>query len=151
VKINLQIITQEKNIPSESLFKSWVKAALQGKKQKMEVTIRLVDEPEITELNKKYRHKKSPTNVLAFSFQAPPGIKIPILGDIVICAPVANKEAIEQKKSSQAHWAHLTIHGVLHLLGYKHSTQKDTQKMEALEIRILKKLGFPNPYLRTGD
>lgn len=151
MKINLQIITQEKNIPSESLFKSWVKAALQGKKQKMEVTIRLVDEPEITELNKKYRHKKSPTNVLAFSFQAPPGIKIPILGDIVICAPVANKEAIEQKKSSQAHWAHLTIHGVLHLLGYKHSTQKDTQKMEALEIRILKKLGFPNPYLRTGD
>ncbi len=146
MKINLQIATQEKNIPSASLFKSWVKAALQGKKQKFEVTIRVVDEPEIIELNKKYLHKKTPTNVLAFPFQAPPGIKIPILGDIVICAPIANKEAIEQKKSIKAHWAHLTIHGILHLLGYDHSTQKDAKKMEALEIKILKKLGFPNPY-----
>jgi probable rRNA maturation factor len=150
MKINLQIATQEKNIPSESLFKSWVKAALPGKKQKMEITIRLVDIPEITELNKKYRHKKALTNVLAFPFQAPPGIKISILGDLVICAPIANKEAIEQKKSTKAHWAHLTIHGVLHLLGYEHSTQKDAKKMEALEIKILKKLGFPNPYLTIG-
>jgi probable rRNA maturation factor len=146
MKINLQIATQEKNIPSESLFKSWVKAALQGKKEKMEITIRLVDKPEIIELNKKYRHKKLPTNVLAFPFQAPPGIKIPILGDIVICAPIANKEAFEQKKSTKAHWAHLTTHAILHLLGHKHSTQKDAKKMETLEIKILKKLGFPNPY-----
>ena len=139
MKINIQIITKEKNIPSSTQFKRWIKAALPNKES--EVNIRIVDTAEITELNKKYRHKKGPTNVLTFPFAAP--VVTPFLGDIVICAQIANQQAKQQNKSTDAHWAHLTIHGVLHLLGYEHDNVKNAKKMENLEIKILAKLGFP--------
>lgn len=139
MKINLQIASKQKNIPSPTLFKRWVQAALPPKKQNAELTIRIVDEPEIITLNEKYRHKKGPTNVLAFPIEAP--ITTPLLGDIIICAPITIQEAQAQNKSIDAHFAHLTIHGVLHLLGYEHDKVMETQ-----EIKILAKLGFPNPY-----
>lgn len=142
--MRVQIITKEKNIPSPALFKRWAKAALPTNKQNAELTIRIVDEAEMMELNEKYRHKKGPTNVLAFPMEAP--VETAILGDIVICAPITIKEAEEQNKLINAHFAHLTIHGVLHLLGYDHHTAKDRSKMEKLEVNLLDKLGFSNPY-----
>jgi probable rRNA maturation factor len=142
MKINIQIITKEKNIPTSAQFKRWVKAALPDKES--EVNIRIVDKQEIIDLNQQYRHKKGPTNVLAFPFEAP--VPTPFLGDIIICAQIANQETKQQHKPKTAHWAHLTIHGVLHLLGYDHDNAKDAKKMENLEIKLLATLGFPNPY-----
>jgi probable rRNA maturation factor len=144
MKINLQIITKQKNIPSPALFKRWAKTTLPPDQQNAKLTIRIVDEPEIINLNEKYRHKKGSTNVLAFPVEAP--VATPLLGDVIICAPVAIKEAQAQNKSITAHFAHLTIHGILHLLGYDHLIAKDRTKMEKQEIKILSELRFPNPY-----
>ena len=146
MQVNLQLVTQAQNIPTATQFDHWVKAALLDSKANAEVTIRVVDEQEMSELNEKYRHQLGPTNVLAFPFEAPPGVTTTVLGDIVICAAVANEEAAAQKKMLNEHWAHLIIHGVLHLLGYNHNTSADAKTMEGLEIEILAKLGFSNPY-----
>jgi len=110
------------------------------------VLIRLVDETEGARLNADYRGKNYPTNVLSFPFEVPPGIPNTHLGDLVICAPVVVGEAVAQGISVEAHWAHLTVHGVLHLLGYDHLEDDEAERMEAEEIRILETLGFPNPY-----
>ena len=142
MKLNLQIASRSKSIPAATQFKRWVKAALAD--QQAEITIRIVDRPEISTLNEQYRHKTGPTNILTFPFAAP--IKTEVLGDIVICAAVANQEAKQQHKPPAAHWAHLTIHGILHLLGYDHNTAKTAQQMESLEIKLLAELGFPSPY-----
>ncbi len=146
MKVNIQVASKAKYIPAPASFKRWIKAVLQNKKTDAEVIVRIVDEAESRELNFKYRHKNTPTNVLAFPFDAPPVIDISFLGDIAICAPIVNKEAAEQGKSVEAHWAHLTIHGMLHLLGYDHLKIKDAKKMEARETEILNNLGFLNPY-----
>lgn len=146
MKVNLQLATQAQNIPTATQFKHWVKAALPVSNANVEVTIRVVDEQEMSELNEKYRHRQGTTNVLAFPFEAPPGVTTALLGDIVICAAVANEEAAAQNKMLNEHWAHLIIHGVLHLLGYNHKTSTDAKTMEGLEIEILAKLGFSNPY-----
>ena len=98
------------------------------------------------ELNRMYRQKEGPTNVLSFSCDVPEGVPCQILGDLVICAPVVEREALEQNKSLEAHWAHLVVHGILHLLGFDHMEDTAAEEMEALEIKILQDLGYTNPY-----
>lgn len=137
-----------KKIPGSVLLKRWANAAL-GKKKPAEVTIRIVDVAEMTNLNTTYRKKKGPTNVLAFPFdtlETHDKNHHRILGDIVICAEIVEHEALEQNKKSRAHWAHMVVHGILHLQGHDHIIEKDAIIMEAKETRILKALGFPNPY-----
>lgn len=145
-KIILQKNSKIKSLPTKKQFQTWVDSALSASKKNHELVIRIVDEDEITHLNKTYRKKNKPTNILSFPFEAPPGIKNNFLGDMVICAPVVRKEAKDQQKTYVSHWAHLIIHGVLHLLGYEHEKEKDAKKMENLEIKIMKKLGFSDPY-----
>jgi probable rRNA maturation factor len=111
-----------------------------------ELTVRLVDEAESQELNSRYRGKDAPTNVLSFPAELPPGTGIPLLGDIVICAPLVQIEAMAQNKPVRAHWAHLVIHGVLHLIGHDHQGEQEAEAMEALEVDLLFSLGYDNPY-----
>lgn len=132
------------NIPPEKEFQRWAEAVIP--EAEPEVCIRVVDEAESAELNQTYRHKTGPTNVLSFPCEAPPGIPNSILGDLVICAPVVEREAREQGKPAAAHWAHLVVHGLLHLRGYDHLEAEDAERMESLEVDILSRLGYPNPY-----
>ena len=111
-----------------------------------QLTVRLVDTEEGVALNQDYRHRQGATNVLSFPFGEPFQMQPPLLGDVVICAPVVAAEARQQNKSLLAHWAHLVVHGTLHLLGYDHLGDNQAQEMEALEIMILAQLGFPDPY-----
>ena len=111
-----------------------------------DMTVRIVGINEGKELNNTYRHKDYATNVLSFPFEAPEGVEVNLLGDIVICAPVVNAEADEQHKSERSHWAHLTIHGTLHLLGFDHIEDSDAEVMEAIEVNAMAQLGYPDPY-----
>ena len=111
-----------------------------------EFTARFVGDDESRNLNHQYRGKDKPTNVLSFPFESPPGIEMPLLGDLVICAPVISREATEQGKTVENHYAHMIVHGILHLLGYDHIDDAEAQEMEALEIRILAELGIDDPY-----
>lgn len=145
---HLQLVSEITELPSRWRFQRWIKAALEHAKKStdIEITLRIVDEEESAELNETHRHKKGPTNVLSFPYEKVPGMDWNYLGDIVICAPVVLKEAEQQNKSPLAHWAHLTVHGALHLYGYDHIEEKDAVIMEGLEIAILNKLKFANPY-----
>lgn len=142
--IDYQIETSQQ-IPAESDLSLWIKAAAPEITEK-EVVVRVVDEAESAELNIFYRGKHGPTNVLSFPFEAPPGAEDGLLGDLLICAPVVAREALEQGKSLDAHWAHIVVHGILHLQGYDHLIEEEAEVMEAKEIEILTGLGFPNPY-----
>lgn len=133
-------------LPSDEQFQQWVDAALSRYNQPFELTIRIVDAAESQTLNNQYRQKDKPTNVLSFPFEVPEGVVLNLLGDIVICAIVVEQEAQEQQKTSTEHWAHMVIHGCLHLLGYDHITDDEAEEMESLEIDILAELGFNNPY-----
>lgn len=146
IEVEVQNASECPSPPTPERFQHWSEAALRGKQETAEVLIRLVDEAESAQLNAEYRGKHYPTNVLSFPFEVPPGIPNTHLGDLVICAPVVAREASEQGKSAEAHWAHLTVHGVLHLLGYDHIEDSEAERMEAEEIRILQNLGFSNPY-----
>jgi len=146
VVLTLQNTSKTKSIPSKKQFKTWMEKALVPCKKDYEITIRIVGVKEITKLNKQYRKKNKPTNIISFNFYPPANIKTNLLGDLVICAPVVKLEAKLQHKAVLSHWAHLTIHGVLHLLGYDHQNDEAAQKMERLEIKILKNLGIVNPY-----
>lgn len=150
-KILIQRVTRNLNAPTNHELKRWVKAALEGRMATAELTIRLVDKEEMTALNSQFRHKQGPTNVLSFPFDTTDDFELdtPLLGDIVICTEVVNQEAIAQQKTATAHWAHMVVHGTLHLLGYDHVVDTDAEKMEAEEIHILQSLGFENPYLLT--
>jgi probable rRNA maturation factor len=132
-------------VPPEQQFEQWIAAALQEPYDRLEQTLRIVGEAESRELNSRYRGKQSATNVLAF-----PGdnelLDYDCLGDLVICAPVVAAEAAEQGKPVDAHWAHLVVHGMLHLQGFDHQDAAQTRKMETLEIKILDGLGYNNPY-----
>jgi probable rRNA maturation factor len=143
LKIFIQIASKMAEIPSKNLFKKWAKVAL---RVDTEVTIRLVDEAEGRALNLAYRGKDYATNVLTFPLAETPHL----MGDIVICAPIVASEAAEQGKTLEAHFAHLTVHGILHLHGYDHETEPQAALMETIEIQILTKLGFSNPYLTEG-
>lgn len=151
-QITIQHAADKALAPKSTLLRQWAKKALSRKIDSADVTIRIVDTEEMTDLNSTYRHKNGPTNVLSFPFVTPDNIDIaiPILGDIVICSDVVNREADEQEKMRNAHWAHMIVHGVFHLLGYDHENDKDAEVMEKLEIETLDKLGFKNPY-ETGE
>ncbi len=144
IRIEVQNVSEVAEVPGTDDFRCWAEAAI--KRASAELVIRVVDRPEAAELNERYRGKPGPTNVLSFPFTAPPGVACDALGDIVICAPLVAEEARVQGKSARAHWAHLTIHGVLHLQGFDHEEQPEAEIMEAEETAILAELGFPNPY-----
>lgn len=151
--IDLQIASENSdNLPLLSQFQHWVDKALSTEANntaypETEITIRIVDESESHQLNLTYRGKDKPTNVLSFPFEAPANIELPLLGDLVICRSVVEQEALEQNKPLEAHWAHLTIHGTLHLLGYDHLTDAEAEEMESLETTIMQSLDFADPYL----
>ena len=145
--LDVQIACDPAGVPSAEQFHAWASAALAGRRPTAEMTIRVVGEAEGTELNRRYRGRPGPTNVLSFSFDPPPGLPPQdFIGDLVICAPVVAQEARDQGKSEAAHWAHLAVHGTLHLLGYDHQCEQDAAQMEAMETVILTGLGFPAPY-----
>jgi probable rRNA maturation factor len=135
-------------VPTEEDIRNWIAAALEGRsaKEQVEVSVRLVDIDEMAQLNENFRGKKGATNVLSFPAELPAGLSLPLLGDLVICAPVVRSEAEQQGKSPSAHWAHMTVHGTLHLLGYDHIDEEEASVMEALETTILAKLNFSCPY-----
>lgn len=142
------------DVPPAAHIEQWVKQVLinqLGDARLPEISIQVVNEQTISELNETYRHKSGPTNVLSFPFEAPPGLPEEeaktLLGDIVICAQIVKNEALQQHKDLQSHWAHMVVHGVLHLLGYDHLNDEDAEHMENLEVQLLQTLAFPNPYL----
>lgn len=134
-------------LPEEAAIGTWVRAALAGRRPSAQLVVRIVGEAEGRELNETYRgRKKGPTNVLSFPFDEPALLDPPLLGDVVVCAPVVEREAREQGKAVQAHWAHLVIHGVLHLIGYDHEEENEAVIMESTERAVMDGLGFPDPY-----
>lgn len=134
-----------RGVPTNAEFRGWVAVAL-GRRRAGEVVVRVVDERESAQLNLTYRRKRGPTNVLSFPAGDDVAAVAPWLGDLVICAPLVAREARAQRKTARAHWAHLTIHGTLHLLGYDHVRSEDAETMEALEVKLMRRLGFNNPY-----
>jgi probable rRNA maturation factor len=138
--------TAKRSVPTRSDFRRWVAAALSSANCAVEMVIRIVGEEESRQLNQRYRGKDKPTNILSFPFAAPTGVSSAHLGDLVICAPVVQREAREQQKKATDHWAHMVVHGVLHLLGWDHETAEQARVMEGLERRILAGLGIEDPY-----
>jgi probable rRNA maturation factor len=134
------------DIPPPVKLVRWAEAALDGRSQDARMTVRVVDEAEGAMLNERYRGRTGATNVLAFTFDAPELPEVRILGDVVVCAPVAAREARAQSKRLDAHWAHLVVHGTLHLLGFDHAEPGSAREMETLEREILDGLGYPDPY-----
>ena len=137
-------------IPAATSFRRWVAAALAGRIREADLAIRIVDEKEGRSLNHHYRGKDYATNVLSFPAELPEGlpkgVKLPLLGDLVMCSPVIAREAREQGKPLRAHYAHLTVHGALHLLGWDHEDAREADAMEQLERQILAGIGLPDPY-----
>jgi probable rRNA maturation factor len=149
VKLHVDIQTAcRQPVPAEEDLRRWIAAALHGRatQEQVEVSVRLVDSEEMAQLNETYRGKTGATNVLSFPAGLPAELAIPLLGDIVICAPVVRAEAAQQGKTEQAHWAHMTVHGTLHLLGFDHIEEEEAAIMEALESTILSELNYACPY-----
>ncbi|GLX13562.1 endoribonuclease YbeY [Pseudomonas straminea] len=150
IELDLQVASTAGHLPAEADFQAWCAIALRQRSADSELTIRLVDEEEGRELNRTWRGKDYATNVLSFPADVPDELlDIPLLGDLVICVPVVEREAVEQGKTLEAHWAHLVIHGCLHLLGYDHILDSEAEEMEGLERILLAELGHPDPY--AGD
>jgi probable rRNA maturation factor len=144
LSLSVQYAIEPEDVPKRSRIRRWVAAALQ---QDAQITVRVVDSEEGRRLNHEFRGKDYATNVLTFVYDdAPPVAGMPLLGDIVLCAPVVTREACEQGKAVDAHYAHLLVHGVLHLQGYEHETDAEASEMEALETRIITGMGYPDPY-----
>ncbi len=148
-KIEVQVVFSSPGQPNSKQIQSWVDAALQDYGKDTEIVIRIVDVNESAQLNKQYRHKQGPTNILSFPANLPEHIGLNLLGDLVACAPVIEREAIEQHKQLSHHWAHIIVHGVLHLLGYDHTDEDEAEIMENKEINILRTLNLSNPYLQV--
>lgn len=149
LKINVQKATTA-NVPPKSKIAQWARAAIADHVSHcpaLELTVRIVDEPDSAELNRDWRGKTGPTNVLSFSFGEIPGVNSCFLGDLVICAPVVMREAQEQGKHPDAHWAHMLVHGIMHLRGYDHENDQDARAMEEQEIQVMEQLGWGNPYI----
>jgi len=154
--VDLQIATTNEDfIPELNAMEKWIeKAIINGSletREEAELTVRIVKSDESQQLNHQYRDKNKPTNVLSFPFQNPPGLTLPLLGDLVVCKSVVENEAIEQNKTLKEHWAHMLIHGTLHLLGYDHIDPQDAIEMESLESKLLIELGFADPYLSEKE
>ena len=141
-----------RGVPTASSFRLWVAAALKGRIRDADLAIRIVDEEQGRAFNRHYRGKDYATNVLSFPAEmiegvhVPRGVKLPLMGDLVLCAPVIAREAHEQGKRVRDHYAHLTVHGALHLLGWDHQNERDAEAMELLERQILAELGIADPY-----
>ena len=144
--VSISYAVPRTGVPAATSFRKWVAAALDGRIREADLAIRIVGAKEGRALNRHYRGKDYATNVLSFPAELPEGVKMPLLGDLVICAPVVAREAKEQHKPAVAHYAHLTVHGVLHLLGWDHDDDKEAEAMEQLERDILAELGLPDPY-----
>jgi len=152
IELDLQLAVENENgLPSAESFATWLEAAITPFQEQAEVTIRIVDSEESHQLNLDYRGKDKPTNVLSFPFEAPPGMELDLLGDLVICRQVVEQEATEQNKPLHAHWAHMVVHGSLHLLGYDHIEDDEAEEMESLETELMQKLGFEDPYLAEKE
>lgn len=147
--IEIQTIFASPGQPEPEQIQRWVDTALDDYAQDTEIVVRIVDEQESAELNEQYRHKPGPTNILSFPADLPDGIELNLLGDLVICAPVLEREAQQQNKLLAHHWAHIIVHGILHLLGYDHIDEGEAELMEAKEIAILTKLDINNPYIEV--
>ncbi|HHF5989859.1 TPA: rRNA maturation RNase YbeY [Haemophilus influenzae] len=148
VLVDLQIATENiEGLATEEQIVQWATGAVQPEGNEVEMTVRIVDEAESHELNLTYRGKDRPTNVLSFPFECPDEVELPLLGDLVICRQVVEREAAEQEKPLMAHWAHMVVHGCLHLLGYDHIEDDEAEEMESLETQIMQGLGFDDPYL----
>lgn len=151
VIIDLQIATDEalESYPSLELMTKWATVALKtgGRNKDSEITIRMVNSEEIHQLNSTYRHVDRPTNILSFPFELSEGVEdLPLLGDLVVCKEVLERECKEQNKTLEEHFAHLIVHGCLHLIGYDHIEEEDAKEMEPLEIKAMEELGYDNPY-----
>jgi probable rRNA maturation factor len=134
--------------PAPGEFRRWARAALAGvRRAQVALGVRVVGAAESRRLNRRYRGRDKPTNVLAFGFEPPPGVRSEVLGDVVVCASVVRREARAQGKDERAHWAHMVVHGILHLRGYDHGNEREASVMEGRERRILRRLGLPDPYL----
>ncbi|GAB0148352.1 rRNA maturation RNase YbeY [Marichromatium sp. PS1] len=149
--LDLQVATTAAGLSAHADFAHWVEAAVADRRARCELTIRLVDAAESQALNAQYRGVDRSTNVLSFPFELPPGVDstdplADYIGDLVICPEVVQREALEQGKQAIAHWAHMVVHGVLHLFDYDHITDEQAAEMEGLETTILSRLGFPPPY-----
>jgi len=144
--VEIQTIFTSAGQPDEQQIQLWVDTALEEIERDTEIVVRIVDESEGAELNEQYRHKQGATNILSFPVEIPEGIDLNLLGDLVICAPVLEQEALQQNKILAHHWAHIIMHGVLHLLGYDHLDDQQAEEMESKEIALLQKLNIPNPY-----
>jgi probable rRNA maturation factor len=146
LRIDVQVGGTRSGLPEVARLRHWARAALAGRRRDAELSIRIVDAAESRALNRRYRGKDQPTNVLAFPAELPPELELPLLGDLVICRDVVEAEAAEQHKPLDAHWAHMVVHGTLHLVGYDHESDDEAEIMEKLETEILAELGWPNPY-----
>ena len=152
IVLDLQLaVEDEQGLPSFDDIDLWLNKTISPFQQEAEVTVRIVDEQESNQLNLDYRGKDKPTNVLSFPFELPPGIEMDLLGDLIICRQVVEQEAIEQGKPASAHWAHMVVHGSLHLLGYDHIEDDEAEKMESLETEIMQSMGFNDPYITEKE
>lgn len=162
IDVEVQYVSDAENIPDQAQIQYWVESALtfskkkerekeeKNKNKQSEVVVRVVDREESAQLNQQYRGKQGATNVLSFPFEMPDEVKesgdMNLLGDLVICASVVEEQAQEQGKELLAHWAHMVVHGCLHLIGYDHQEPGEAEKMESLETGVLTEMGFPQPY-----
>ncbi|MEZ9548950.1 MULTISPECIES: rRNA maturation RNase YbeY [Vibrio] len=148
IELDLQIaVENEQGLPTEQDIQLWLDKTIPQFQENAELTVRIIDTQESHQLNHEYRGKDKPTNVLSFPFEAPPGIELDLLGDLIICRQVVEKEAEEQSKPLLAHWAHMVVHGSLHLLGYDHIEDDEAEEMESLETEIMQTMGFEDPYI----
>ncbi|MFA0140429.1 rRNA maturation RNase YbeY [Vibrio kanaloae] len=148
IELDLQLaVENEQGLPTEQDIQLWLDKTIPQFQENAELTVRIVDTQESHQLNHEYRGKDKPTNVLSFPFEAPPGIELDLLGDLIICRQVVEKEAEEQNKPLLAHWAHMVVHGSLHLLGYDHIEDDEAEEMESLETEIMQTMGFEDPYI----
>jgi probable rRNA maturation factor len=149
VRIDVQVSGTRTGLPPVAKLRHWARSALAGRRSTAELSIRIVDAAESQALNRQFRAKDKPTNVLAFPAELPPELGLPLLGDVVICREVVADEAAAQGKAPEAHWAHMVIHGTLHLLGFDHQDPAQAAEMETLESELLAELGWPDPYEET--
>jgi probable rRNA maturation factor len=146
LRVDVQVAGPRSGLPEVARLRHWARSALAGRRRDAELSIRIVEAAESRALNRRFRGQDRPTNVLAFPADLPPELKLPLLGDLVICREIVESEAAAQAKPLDAHWAHMIVHGTLHLIGYDHETETEAATMEALEAEILAEFGWPDPY-----